>query len=259
MSRRKLFSFINITGLAFGIAFIILIGQYIYFELSYNKGIKDVDDIYRLVDNDGKNYNLDYRTKDLILEKVPGVRDACLLNKYGIDLNVNDKVFQIKDMLVVDPGFFNFFDFVFIYGNAKDALSSIDGVVLTETTAKNIFGTSDVVGKTVQLNHQYNMLITGVVKDLPENLSFNGQIFVSSENSPKQRLQYKMSCVTYDGKDDSKCQYPFNIFIKLEKHADIKAIEKQISAFHKVNEVRFAKDVSLTSFEKQLPQYRNNR
>ncbi|MCG6961514.1 ABC transporter permease, partial [bacterium BMS3Abin03] len=98
--RRKLFSFINITGLAFGIAFIILIGQYIYFEFSYNKEIKDVDNIYRLVDNEGKNYGLDYRTKDLILEKIPGVEGACLLNKYGIDLNINDKVFQIKDMLV---------------------------------------------------------------------------------------------------------------------------------------------------------------
>ena len=246
--RRKLFSFINITGLAFGIAFIILIGQYIYFEFSYNKEIKDVDNIYRLVDNEGKNYGLDYRTKDLILEKIPGVEGACLLNKYGIDLNINDKVFQIKDMLVVDSCFFNFFNLTFIYGNANDALSNIDNVVLTETTAKNIFGTPDVVGNTVQLNHQNDMLVTGVVKDLSENMSFNAQIFVSSENSPKQRLLYKMSCVTYDGKDDSQCQYPFNIFVKLDKHADIQTIGKQISAFNKINEVRFAKDVSLTPF-----------
>jgi putative ABC transport system permease protein len=247
--RRKLFSFINIIGLAFAIAFIILIGQFIYFELSYNEGFKDLDNMYRLVDNEGKNYNLDYRTKDLILEKIPGVKDACLLNRFGIDLNVNEKVFRIEDMLIVDNRFFNFFDLDFIYGNADDALTTIDGIVLTETTAKNIFGTSDVIGKGVQLNHQYNMIITGVVKDLLENLSFNAQIFVSSENTPEQRLVYKMTCVTYDGKDDSKCQYLFNIFVKLGKNSDIKTIEKQISNFNSLNKIYFSQDVSLTPFK----------
>jgi len=246
ISRRKLFSFINIIGLAFGISFMILIGQFIYHEFNYNNSIRDLNDIFRLVDDEAKNYNLDYRTKDLILEKVPGIKDACLYNKFGVDINAGEKVLHINDMFIVDPGFFKFFGFSFIYGNREEALKTIDGVVLTESFARNIFGTSNAVGKTLQLNHQYDMIVTGIINDLHDDLSFNGQVFASYENTSKQRLMFKMSCVTFDGKDDSQCQYPFNIFIKLDKHANIGKIEKQISGFHDLNNYRFVKKVALT-------------
>jgi putative ABC transport system permease protein len=245
ITRRKLFSFINITGLAFGIAFMIMIGQFIYHEFNYNNSIRDLNDIYRLADDEAKNYNLDYRTKDLILEKVPGIKDACLFNRFGVDINAGEKALHIDDMFIVDPAFFKFFGFPFIYGNQEEALKTIDGVVLTESFAKNIFGTSDALGKTLQLNHQYDMIVTGIIKDLHDDLSFDGQIFVNYENTPKQRLMYKMSCVTFDGKDDSQCNYPFNIFIKLDRHANIGRIENQISGFHDLNKYRFAKKVAL--------------
>lgn len=147
-------------------------------------------------------------------------------------------------MLIVDQNFFNFFDFQFIQGNTEDALRTIESIVLTETTAKNIFGTTDVIGKTLRLNHQYDMLVTGVVKDLPRNLSFKAEIFVSSENSPKERLIYKKGSFSFDGKDES--QFPFNIFIKLDNRANFRVIEKQVSDFSNLNKYLFSKKVRLT-------------
>ncbi|MBI1937670.1 MAG: ABC transporter permease [Ignavibacteriales bacterium] len=241
ISRRKLFSFINVTGLAFGIAFIILIGQFVYYEFNYNTGLKNIDNIYRLVDVGANNYDADYRIKDQILASVPGVKNVSILNKYGTDANAGGKVFQIKDMLVVDRNFFDIFNCTFIHGNAKYALNTLDDVVLTETTAKNIFGTADAVGKTLRLNHKYDMLVTGVVKDLPENLSFNAEIFVNAVNSPKQRLFYKMSCLSFD-----QCKYPFDVFVEVEKNADVKKIEAQIASLNNINSYLFPKKIKLT-------------
>ena len=246
MTRRKLFSFINIAGLAFAIAFIIMIGQFLYHEFSYNRNLQNVDNIYRLVNVEGNNYDVDYRIKDIILGSVSGVKNVCLLNRYDMDVNVDDKVFQIKSMLIVDPNFFELFRVPFISGSSKDAFNSIDAVVLTETTAKNIFGTIHAVGKTLRLNHEYNMLVTGIVKDLSPTASFNAEIFVSFMNTPQKRLAYKMSCVSFDGKNDSQCQYPFNVFVELEKQADVGTLEKQICGFNSINTYRFPKNVKLT-------------
>lgn len=249
ISRRKLFSFINITGLAFGIAFMILIGQFVYYEFNYNTGLKNIDNIYRLINADENNYDADYRIKDQILESVPGVKNVSILNRFGTDANAGGKVFQIKDMLVVDRNFFDIFNCTFIHGNARQALNTLDDVVLTETTAKNIFGTTNAVGKTLRLNHKYDMLVTGVVKDLPENLSFKAEIFVNAMNTPKQRLFYKMSCVTFDGKDDSQCKYPFDVFVEVEKNADVKRIEAQIASFNNINNYLYPKKIKLTSLK----------
>ena len=245
--KRKLFSFINIVGLAFGIAFIVLIGQYVFTESGYNRDIENVKNIYRLVDDENKNYGIDFRTKDLILSSIPEVKNVCILNHFGIEVNADDKIFRIKDMLVVDSNIFSMFNIRFIYGNPKDALSSIDNVVLTKSTAENIFGTTEVLGKTILFNHQNDLVVSGVVEDLPENISFKAELFVSYENTPKHRLYYRMSCTTYDGEDDSQCQYPYNIFVELEDNAEISFVENKISKFGEINSYRYAKKVKLAS------------
>jgi putative ABC transport system permease protein len=250
ISRRKLFSFINITGLAFAIAFLILIGQFIFYEFNYNHSLKDLDRIYRVINenDETKNYELDYRIKDLISENVSGVDDICILNKFSVELNVEDKVFQKTALLITDNNFFRFFGCTFINGNSSNALTTLDGVVITENLSKSIFGMTNAVGKTIRINHKDDMIITGIIKDLPDNLSFNAQIFASFENTAKQKLVYKMYCLEYDGSDDSKCRYPFNFFVKLNEKANVSEVEKQIAGFNARDDFKFPGKVSLASF-----------
>jgi putative ABC transport system permease protein len=90
LKRHKLFTFINITGLTFSIGFLILIGQFIYFEFSYNKEITNIENIYRLVDADGNDfsdYDIDYRIQDLITEIIPSVKNSCILNISDTEVN----------------------------------------------------------------------------------------------------------------------------------------------------------------------------
>lgn len=161
ISRRKLFSFINIVGLAFAVAFVILIGQFLFFEFNYNHDIKNVDNIYRLVNTKSKSYSVfDYRIKDQIIASIPGIKDVCLLNHFPVEANIKNNIFKIDNMLVVDQDFFKMFDALFISGNPATALSSADNIVITESTAKRIFGTTDVLGRIIRLNHQNDMIVT---------------------------------------------------------------------------------------------------
>ena len=107
----------------------------------------------------------------------------------------------------------------------------------------------------MRFDHTFDIMITGIVKDLPKNTSLKADLFVSSLNCPMQRMSYKMNCKSYDsniefnslsGKDDRLCQYPFNVFVELREHSDINLIEKQISNFNKLNDFRFPPNVSLT-------------
>jgi putative ABC transport system permease protein len=223
-----------------------MIGQFLYYEFNYNHNLKNVENIYRLVDSKENKYKFDYRIKDLAQQNVPGVKKVCLLNQVGVDVNIGEKYFEFKHMLIVDSDFFNIFNYTFITGNSKEVFSSLDNVVLTESTAKTIFGSTDVVGKTLRLNHLYDMMVSGIVKDNPGNTSFPGDLYISSLNSPKQRISYEMTCLSFDGKNDSKCKYPFNVFVELNKNADIAAVEKQLSSFSKTNDFLYPGIVKLT-------------
>ena len=245
MARRRLFSFINISGLAFAIAFMILIGQFVYYEFNYNRSIENVDSIYRIADEKNKNYGIDYRIKEEALGSIPGIKSATMLLPLNLDVNYEDEVFPGRKIMIVDEDFFEFFNLHFIAGNSSSALKTIESVVLTRTAAENIFGTIDIIGKSILLNHEEGMIVTGVIEDIPDDYSFNSEMFASILNTPQHRLGYRMSCEWYDGEDDSHCQYPDNIFVRLDDKADIKAIEKQISAFGKINKYRYAETVKL--------------
>lgn len=246
LKRRKFFYSITIFGLAFGIAFMIMIGQFLYNEFNYNHDLKDIDNIYRLVDLKENNYKTDYRIKDIVLQNVPGVKNVCLMNQVGVVVNIGEKFFHFNHMLSVDSNFFNMFNYTFISGNSKEVFSSLDNVVLTESTANKIFGTTNVIGKSLRLNHLNDMMITGIVKDMPGNISFPSDLFISSLNSPKQRISYEMTSISYGGKDDSKSKYPFNVFIELNKNADIGLVEKQLSSFSKLNDFIYPGNIKLT-------------
>lgn len=245
VKRHKLFSFINVTGLAFSIGFLILIGQFIYFEYNYNRNVSNVENIYRLVDSTEKNYGIDYRIQELISDRIPDVKNSCVMNSLRVEINIENEIYTFKNSLMVDNKFFSLFNIEFISGNPSAALSSQNSIVLTESTAKRIFNSTNVVGSLLKLDHEYDMIITGVVKDLSSNFSFQGDLFVSYENTKIKRISYKQSCLTFDGVDDSKCKYPYNIFVELNDKAEVFHVEKKISLFNKINNYRYPESIFL--------------
>lgn len=200
LKKSPVFSFINITGLTIGITSFLLIALYIFDELTFDRFHKNINNIYRIVDNKvsaegkeskttGAGYQVAQRGKDYM----PEIKDAARLSIYG-RINVatleNNNVFY-EDFIAGSPDFLKVFDFTLLEGNRNTALSAPRSVIITEETAKKLFGTATVLNKTLQLSNDTALYkITGILKDFPVNssISFNmlfSETSISSENFKK--------------------------------------------------------------------------
>ncbi|HEY9256901.1 ABC transporter permease [Chitinophaga sp.] len=176
--RNKGFSAINITGLAIGMAAAILILLWIQDELSYDEFHENKDRIYEVwnhVPFEGKvsSWNSVSALTAHALEKdLPEVERAVRLKSTDFLLSVGDKKIM-KTGNAVDTGFLQMFSFPMRRGNAATALNEMYSIVLTEKTAKILFGNEDALGKIVKIENKDNFTVTGILKDLPGNSRFN--------------------------------------------------------------------------------------
>jgi putative ABC transport system permease protein len=179
IKRHKGYSFINIAGLAIGMACCILILLWVQDETGYDQFHKRRSELYRVYTeiqySDGRTnlFAQSYFPLARILkEECPDVVDAVryasknwLLIKYG------DKSFVDDDFGFADSSFFNMFTFPFLKGDPKTALSSKFSVVITEEMSHKYFGSEDPIGKTLNVNNQYDVQVTGVIENVPHNSS----------------------------------------------------------------------------------------
>ena len=182
LQRRKLFSFINIAGLALGIAVSFLIMLFVWNEVSYDRFNEHAASTYRIATR------LKLQDRQIGVPSVPGALGPALAAEFpevvqttrvrngrlGI-VTVGDQRFEESDALYAEPSFFGVFTVSVASGDPKTMLSAPLSLVLTEETAKKWFGTVDVVGRTVKVGTEQSFTITGVVKKMPANshLKFN--------------------------------------------------------------------------------------
>lgn len=176
--RNKGFSAINITGLTVGMASAILILLWIQDELSYDEFHENKDRIYQVwnrVPFEGKIrcWNSVPAPMARALEKdLPEVERAVRVESDNdILLSVGDKKI-IKSGNIVDTGFLQMFSFPMLKGDPATALNDMHSVVLTEKTAISLFGNEDAMGKIVKIDNKDNFIVTGILKDLPNNTRF---------------------------------------------------------------------------------------
>ena len=177
--RNKGFSVINITGLAVGMASAILILLWIQDELSYDKFHKNKDRIYETwnrVPFDGKlsTWNSVSAPLARVLERdLPEVERAVRVQPFNnLLLSAGDKKLMLSGS-IVDTGFLQLFSFPMRKGNPLTALNDMHSVLLSEKTAKNLFGNEDAVGKIIRIENKDNYTVTGVLKDVSNNTRFD--------------------------------------------------------------------------------------
>lgn len=172
--RNKSFSAINILGLAIGMASAVLIGLWIINELSYDRFYANKDRIYHLYTRESVNgqVNVGGRTPSPLAAELkkdyPEVEESSRFRTVYFLLTKDDQHFNLEGAFV-DSGYLSIFDFPLLQGNARTALNSPKGIVLTEHLAKALFGTEDAMGKTVRIDSSDNFTVTGILKDLPPN------------------------------------------------------------------------------------------
>lgn len=173
--RNKGFSFINIFGLAIGMAFAILIGLWIQYEVSFDKFNVNRDRIALVLKH--HHFNNEKGTQSatplpLYYEfesNYPEVEYASRMDwTQSTIMKVGEKTFN-KTGQYVDPEFLKMFSFPIVKGNATTALNDIHSIVVTESLANTLFGNDDPIGKTVRMNNEYDVKVSAVMKDVPKN------------------------------------------------------------------------------------------
>ncbi|MEP7373274.1 MAG: ABC transporter permease [Chitinophagaceae bacterium] len=237
----KLYSFINVSGLAIGISCVLLAVLYIKDERSFDKFHEKKDNLYRVVTN-VTNEKGERKAEagtgqpqgPAFKEAVPEIADFVRVMGGDIkgDVIANNKTLNLQ-MLFADENFFGLFSFPLLRGDGKTALNDISSVVITETVARKYFNSIDVVGKTMVIDGDPSakrlgkpMQITGVSKDIPKNSSIRFEILL-----PMRFLQLSFT-------DNAWLNQYLGTFLLLQPGAKLESV---IQKFDKVYAVH-AKD-----------------
>ena len=189
LSRFKVYSFINIFGLSIGMAVCICIFLYISDELSYDKFHAKADRIYRVsrswTDENGKiSLHLGHVAPPfapLLSNDFPNIikYSVRMLSSGNALLSYGDKKIVEEEIFFADKDFFEVFSFNMIEGDPKTALSEPFTIVLTKKAAERYFGEESPIGKTVRLDDEVDLKVTGVTDKVPRNSHFHYEFLIS--------------------------------------------------------------------------------
>ena len=173
------YSLLNVLGLATGMAVALLIGLWVYDQYCYDKSLPDYQRLYRVQRNFDSNgdtltfLSTSLRLADALRNQIPEIEYVAETAGIGLHgLMVNNKKLYI-DGGIMGTDFLKMFQYPLIKGNAATVFKDAYSIVLTQSTAKALFGNEDPINKTVRFDNENDLKVTGILKDLPGNSSFN--------------------------------------------------------------------------------------
>lgn len=176
--KTKGYSALNISGLAIGMAIALVIGLWVYDQYSYDKFLPDYQQLYQVRRNFNSNGQIlnftstSLRLADVLRAQVPEIEYVAEAGgNQGHVLLVNNKKLLVNG-LSIGEDFLKMFRFPLLQGDRATALKDPYSIVLTQSTAKALFGKEDPVGKAIRIDNKNNLKVTGVLKDIPNNSSF---------------------------------------------------------------------------------------
>jgi putative ABC transport system permease protein len=246
--KNKGFSAINIFGLASGLAICLLIIFYVNNELGYDQYNTKADRIYR-IDGDlrfGGNHFVIAQAPDpmgpTLKQDFPQVEQYVRFRNHGgIMVKKGNENVEEDKVVYTDSTLFSVFTLPMIQGDPSTALTEPNSVVITESTAKKYFNSTDVVGKSMIFGDTGNYKITGVIKDIPKQSHFHFDFFISMYG---QLSSYEINQWTSNN---------FNTYIVLKKGTDADNLSSQLNGFvmRYVAPVFKSLDITEEEFKKQ--------
>ena len=183
--KNRTYSFINIFGLALGIACCAMIFLYVQDELAFDRFHERAEDIYRLrverYSSGGESELTATASAPMMpaaLADIPQIEQATRLSRRTYLVTSGDRSFYEDQILFVDSTFFSVFSFDLLRGAAEDVLTAPYATVLTESTAEKYFGNQDPIGQTLEIN-SYFVTVSGVVADPPTQSHFTFDLLTS--------------------------------------------------------------------------------
>ena len=181
LRRHPVYAALNGVGLAIGLAVFLLISLYVYHERTYDTYHLEADRIVRLAIDYG-GFGLSARVPGQaaprLADTYPEIEASARLYQEDVALRIDDRRLLEEQFMYADPSVFDLFTLPLLRGSAAAALNDPDTVVLTEETARRLFGSIDVVGETLSRAEGPPLRVTGVLEGLPSNthLAFDALI-----------------------------------------------------------------------------------
>lgn len=229
--RSKLYSAINIIGLSFGIVCFLLIGLYIFDELTYDQQHTHADRIYRVVEHRNvkgeatKIAAAGYKVAEESRSSLPEVENTTRVQRIGranlVDPE-NPVNFQ-ETVTVADERFLQIFDFPLLSGDRRTALKEPNSIIINENLAMRIFSSIDVMGRNLQFSFwQVPLRITGILKNHPPNSSFAFNSVMSE--STFYNTDYFRGIMSSDWSSNS-----FSVYALLTPHSNPDSVSQKMN------------------------------
>ena len=243
--RRKIYTAINVSGLAIGIAACLLLFTVVRYEMSYDSFHPNHDRIYRIVTQDKLPDNVFYTpgipfpALDAIRIDFPNVTTGALFANYGSQVTVlgnnsnstdaEKKFIEPSGVFYADPQFFQVFQYKWMAGSPA-VLAEPNNTVLTQKMAEKYFGNwKEAVGQYLKLDNAIVSKVAGILQDPPANSDFLLGVISSYESAKKHPQLYGYT--TEWGSTTSN----FQLFMLLPKGVSSQAVEQQLAVFSKKN------------------------
>jgi putative ABC transport system permease protein len=229
LMRNKLFSSINIVGLAISMSVGLLLIAFVFDLRSYDRFNKNGDRIYRITNvatikgqQGGKFASTSIKSGKLIREKVTGIEEVTIMrNDFSQDAIVGDNILPIKGFWA-ESSLFHIMTFPFVEGNPDTALKDPYSIVLTETAAKKLFGNEPALGKAIKFD-TLDYQVTGVMKDVPffSHITFEALVSLSTV---EQRTKEDKPSEAWTN------MWSNHVYLLVQKNADMASIQSQLDA-----------------------------
>jgi putative ABC transport system permease protein len=226
IQRHKMYSYLNIVGLAVGITCSLLITLWVLDELSFDRFHTYADRLFRVEFNQnysGELFHVNVSPHPMapaLVEEISEVEKATRVMPIGeILVKHADKAFYEDSVMAVDPSFFEMFSYPLIRGDSRKALDDPYSIILTEDRARAYFGHSNPIGKTLNVDNELDFTVTGVLKNIPSTGYLQFDMLV-----PYELL--RALGMNIDG-------WGFNTtltFALLRKNADYKSVAQKVQA-----------------------------
>ena len=225
--RNKVSTFINVAGLATGLAASLLILLWVQNELCFEKFNTNAENIYRVEEDQfysDRRYHVNvtpFPSGPVWKEKIPEIREQVRINPWlpRILFRKDDKVFFESHIVAADSTIFRVFTLKMIMGDPETALNDPNSVVLTKTLAEKYFGKDDPLGQSLTIENNLEVKVTGIINDLPNNSIFSYTAIFPYSLQPALKVP-----ISQNWGSNSIFTY-----VVLEKGADIISVNKKLT------------------------------
>jgi len=227
LTKHKVFSLINILGLAIGIAACLMILQYVRFEWSYDDFHEKGSRIYRVQQNRYDEGKLSTQWAagaagigPAVKAEIPEVESFAKLRQTAGVISYGNEKFREDKMYYANDGFLPMFSYKVLKGKLRGALAEPNTAVLTESAAKKYFGRENPIGKTISRNKKEDYKVTAVVADIPLNAHLKFDVLLSFITLVNKTSADAETGFNWDG---------FYTYLLLNPGVDVKAVESKIT------------------------------